>query len=110
MRVLNFVERHFHEPLTLERLANVACASPNHFSRTFRRELGMAPLQYVKYLRIQRAKALLRCDSLQIFAVAARVGFRDVSNFNKNFRKFEGITPSQYRLSPTSCQPLPAEE
>ncbi|MBW2519168.1 MAG: response regulator transcription factor [Deltaproteobacteria bacterium] len=106
MKVVCYIESNFSKMISLEDMAGLANMSKFHFSRLFNREVGMSPVRYLKYVRIQRAKDLLKRADLSVFAVALKVGFEDVSNFNKNFKNFEGCTPSQFRsrlhLSPHS--------
>ena len=97
MRVVCYIESNFKEAISLEQMARMANMSKHHFVRLFRREVNMSPVRYLKFVRIQRAKHLLKRPDLKIFTIAMQVGFRDVSNFNKNFKEFEGCTPSRYQ-------------
>ena len=97
MKVVCYIESNFKDAISLEKMADQANMSKFHFSRLFNREVGMTPVRYLKFVQIQRAKDLLRRDDLSVFAIALKVGFEDVSNFNKNFKNFEGCTPSQFR-------------
>lgn len=97
MRVVCYLESHYKEAVDLDQMAAMANLSKYHFVRLFRREVGMSPARYLKFVRVQRAKQLLKRADLKIFSVAMQTGFQDVSNFNKNFKTFEGCTPGQYR-------------
>lgn len=97
MKVVCYVESNYKELISLQQMANLANMSKYHFVRLFRREVGMTPVRYLKFVRIQRAKELLKRTELSIASTALMVGFQDVSNFNKNFRGIEGRTPSEYR-------------
>lgn len=97
LRVLTYLDAHLQDNLTLETLATVAGLSPYHFSRIFRELLGMPPMRFVSYQRVQRAKRLLRRDDLNITAVAAKAGFAHLNTLTRWFRIFEGTTPSRYR-------------
>jgi AraC-like DNA-binding protein len=97
MKVVCQIEANYKEGFSLEQMAALANMSKYHFVRLFNREVGMSPVRYLKFVRIQRAKELLKRTELSVFSTAMRVGFGDVSNFNKNFRKFEGCTPVEYR-------------
>lgn len=99
MKVVCYIESNFNEGISLEQMAAMANMSKYHFVRLFKREVGMSPVRYLKFVRIQRAKELLKRRDLSVFSVALRVGFRDVSNFNKNFKSLEGCTPSQFRTT-----------
>lgn len=97
MKVVCHIETHFRKALSLDTMAAIAGMSKYHFARQFRQEVGMSPVRYLKFIRIQRAKEMLKRTDLSIFSAALKVGFQDVSNFNKNFKNVEGCTPSQYR-------------
>lgn len=99
MKVVCFIESNYQKIISLEEMTNLANMSKSHFVRQFRRETGMSPVRYLKFVRIQRAKELLKRNDLTISATALRVGFHEVSNFNKNFRNIEGCTPSEYRAN-----------
>lgn len=82
------------------RLAEVAARLEKHptaITHHLQRKYGLSYSQYVGRLRIDKAKELLRRTRLGIGDVAARVGVADQSNFAKLFRKFEGVSPQQYR-------------
>lgn len=76
-----------------ERLGKHPTAITHHLQRKY----GLSFSQYVARLRIDKAKELLRRTRLGIGEVATRVGINDQSNFTKQFRKFEGLSPVQYR-------------
>ena len=97
MEVVCHIESNYQKAISLDQMASLASMSKYHFVRLFRREAGMSPVRYLKFVRIQRAKELLKRADLSVLSAAHRVGFQDVSNFNKNFKNIEGCTPSQYR-------------
>ncbi len=101
MRSVCLAETRYRDDLTLDKMARLANMSKAHFCRTFKAQVGMTPVRYLKFVRIQRAKQLLRSRNLSVATVAGQVGFRDVSNFNKNFRQFVGLSPLDYRRSLT---------
>jgi AraC-like DNA-binding protein len=99
LRVLAHLEEHLLESLSLETMAREAGLSPHHFCRTFRELLGMSPMRFVCYQRVQKAKRLLQRDDLSISSVAAKAGFSSLNNLSRWFRVFEDTTPSSYRSS-----------
>lgn len=96
-RVIDFVEAHLGEQLTLTDLAQVAGGSVFHFSRAFKNALGDAPYQYVLRRRIEHAKVLLTGGDLPMAEVVAACGFRDAAHFSKTFSRLVGTTPARYR-------------
>lgn len=97
LRAINYIELNLSKIICLNAVAREACLSKFHFCRAFKRYIGMTPLQYVAYLRIEMAKEFLQQPEVAITHVAIRVGINDPSNFIKTFRKFTGMSPSEYR-------------
>lgn len=92
-----YINEHFREPLTLEQLADIANMSPFHFSRVFTRQTGFTPHQYLIATRINSAKFLLKLPDISIKEIAFGSGFNSESSFCSTFRKWEQMTPSEYR-------------
>jgi AraC family transcriptional regulator len=98
-RVLDYVEAHLDEELTLAELADVACLSPWHFSRRFKQAMGVGPQRYTAQRRVERAKALMRRSDQTLAGIAASVGFADQSHFTEVFRRETGTTPGRFRAA-----------
>ncbi len=97
-RALTFLGRAYAEPISLAQLASQAHASASHLSFLFRTELGLSTRTLLNRIRIQKAQEVLRSlPRLPVTEVALQVGFSDLSHFEKNFRRFVGLTPGQYR-------------
>lgn len=95
--VYTFIRENFHKPLTLEKVSKIAHMSPFSFSRFFKKNSGTGFVEYLNKVRMTRACHLLRETRYQIRHVATECGFLSISNFNKQFRKAEGISPKAYR-------------
>ena len=101
--VTRYIQDHLHEMPAVEQLARHFGYSRSHFSRLFRRRLGLSPQQYVINARLALAKELLRTTALPIGHVARQAGYNDVYSFSKQFRQLVGRSPTDYRayrLSP----------
>ncbi len=98
-RVIEYIEAHLDQDLTLAELAGVACLSPCHFSRSFKHDTGVGPQRYTVQRRVERAKALLRRGDNGLAGIAAAVGFADQSHFTAAFRRETGMTPGRFRAS-----------
>ncbi|WP_342435811.1 AraC family transcriptional regulator [Paenibacillus sp. FSL L8-0436] len=81
----------------IEGIAGQLGYSPNHCNRAFRQIYGMSPRQYLSDLIIRHAKLLLLDNSLSVEAIAHRLGYRDVSHFSKQFKRWTGLPPMGYR-------------
>lgn len=95
LRVIQHIEDHVCAKITLSELAQKAGMSKYHFSRIFKRYIGMTPMKFVTLRKIEKAKELLRRPDRNVSSVAYQLGFNDASTFIKQFKKFTGLTPSK---------------
>src|ERR1700730_6310361 len=98
-RVMDFMEEHLAEDVSLDVLADLVRLSPYHFLRSFKRSFGEPPHRYWTTRRIERAKALLANPRASITEVAFDVGFSGTSAFSGSFHRITGHTPTDYRRS-----------
>jgi AraC-like DNA-binding protein len=104
-----WMEDNATEPLRLGTLAQRAGLSPFHFLRVFSRVLGVTPHQYLVSARLRRAAGLLADPSRPVTEVAYEVGFGDLSNFVRTFRRASGVSPGRFRqLVRSGRRSLPA--
>ncbi|MCY4395835.1 MAG: AraC family transcriptional regulator [Rhodospirillaceae bacterium] len=96
-RVVDYIDTHLAEDLTIEALAGVACLSPYHFARAFKAATGSAPHRYLTDRRIGRARALLAEDRLPLAEIAEVCGFSSQPHFTYWFKRTVGTTPGAYR-------------
>lgn len=99
--VFAYITRHLEGDISLEATAELVGMTPTSFSRFFRAAAGRTFSDTVRRLRIVRACQLLAEDSSPVIDVALRVGYRNLSNFNRQFRAETGTTPSLYRRAAT---------
>jgi AraC family transcriptional regulator len=85
--------------LSLGDLAAVACLSPYHLSRSFKRVLGGGLQRYVMQRRLERAKTLMRRTNRPIAWIAQEAGFADQSHLTAVIRRETGVTPGQFRAA-----------
>jgi AraC family transcriptional regulator len=95
--VAAFVEEHLAEQISLTALAEVADLSLYHFARASTQSFGGPPHRYHMARRMDRARALLQKPALSVTEIGIETGFRETSSFTRAFRKFTGLTPSEYR-------------
>jgi AraC family transcriptional regulator len=96
-RVLEHVQAHLDQQLSVTALAAVAQISPFYFSRLFKQSTGLSPHQYLLRQRIERAKELLADPSRRVAEVSYELGFPHQSHFTTVFGKLEGVTPRAYQ-------------
>jgi AraC family transcriptional regulator len=91
-RLRDYVVAHLDEPIEVAALAAIAGRSPFHFTRVFRRSVGMSPHRYVVHLRLQRASEMVRDGRLGLAEIAARTGFADQSHLSRWVRRVYGVS------------------
>ena len=99
MDVCSYIAAHCQETLSLEEMAAYAGYSRYHFTRLFRRHTGMTFYQYYMKQRLLFCRHLLMNTAVPITEAAMRAGFSSIATFNRVFRQFEGMTPTEYRRS-----------
>ena len=98
-KAVDYMDVNLSKPLSLACIAQQACLSKYHFSREFKKYIGMSPIRFMMNRRICLATLLLQNKELSVSKVATRSGFYDQSEFTKWFKKATGFTPSWYRKS-----------
>jgi AraC family transcriptional regulator len=96
-RIIEFVEEHLAEEISLADLAELVDLSLYHFARAFTQSFGLPPHRYHMAQRIERARSLLEKPALSVTQIGIQIGFREASSFTKAFRRFTGLTPTEYR-------------
>lgn len=95
--MLQYIYSAYAEEITTKKIAANASVSESECLRCFRSTIGMPPVQYVKWYRIQKAAELLLSTDWKIAKISAYCGFQDTSYFVKTFRELKGSTPGEYR-------------
>jgi YesN/AraC family two-component response regulator len=94
---LNYMQEHFTETISMNRVAEQHYLNPSYFSKIFHEETGETFCKYLIRLRMEKAKNLLKDSTLKVYEVAEQVSYQDFRHFIKLFKAQEGITPAQYR-------------
>lgn len=95
-----YIRAHFKEKISLDDIASFVNLSPYHFSRTFKKELGYSPYEYLNLVRLNHSKFLLKNTKLRIKEIAFESGFNSESNFTTAFKHNSRQTPSAFRDMP----------
>lgn len=95
---VDFIDSHYmEEDMSLNKAANAANVSANHFSSLFSQNMGQTFIEYLTNLRMNKAKEYLRCTSMRSSEIAGEIGYKDAHYFSYLFKKTQGMTPSDYR-------------
>jgi len=96
-RAVEFIENHFAEPITIDDIAACSHVSRRHFFRLFEQAVGVAPMEYLKKVRLQKAAAMLLTTNANVTEVAFACGFSDSNYFSTLYHKEFGISPSRFK-------------
>jgi len=96
-RTLAYIEANLGSKLAISDLADVVAFSKSHFSRAFKRSLGLSPMAYVANRRVERAKLMMTSTGEQLTEIALACGFADQSHLNRSFRRMVGVSPGLWR-------------
>ena len=94
--VLEYVQGHLTEPLTVADMAEQVSLSPSAFAHLFREVTGRSPYQFLKEMRLDKARELLIDGQFAVTRVSKEVGYGSVSHFISEFRARFGVTPRAY--------------
>ncbi len=96
-QVLEYIDAHFNQAVSLESLAQLSNMSVYHFARLFKETMGVSPRQYILALRVKHAKRLLRETDTLIEKIALSVGYASPFHFSRMFKQHTGMSPKMYR-------------
>lgn len=96
-RVIDYIKVNLARDLSILDLATLTNMSESHFSRSFKRSVGISPYRYLMQQRVERAKQLLKQQVISISDIALDCGFANQTHLTKVFRQMIGVTPKVYR-------------
>ena len=94
---ISYIDAHYKESITLDDLCAISHVTKQHLCLLFRTTLHTRPMEYIAQRRLQSAKELLIGTSKTVDEIAEQIGFCTTSYFCKIFKKYVGMTPSQFR-------------
>ena len=94
--VRQYIQEHYAESFSVEKLAEMARCSPSHFRMLFKKIVGMTAVQYQAMVRIEKAKDLLLSGEMNVSEAAAHLGYRDIYYFSRQFKQLTGKPPREY--------------
>lgn len=95
--VRRYIDTHYKDDLTLEKLADIAHVSKYYLAHAFSKEYGISPMSYLSIRRIEESRDLLATTDFPLTQIARFLGFSSGSYFSQSFRKQEGMSPMEYR-------------
>ena len=92
-QVLDYIEVHYAENITISELAKLCYFSDYHFMRFFKKHMNMTCVEYINNLRLEKAVELFEQGNTSVLDVSLSVGFHNLSYFHRAFKKKYGMTP-----------------
>lgn len=96
-KALEYVHLHYGEELSLKQIADLAGLSENYFSSLFKQEIGESLITYINRVRIQYAKEMLHSETMKVYEIAEKVGYRNTTYFSTVFKKVTGMSVSEFK-------------
>ena len=94
---LQYVSENYTQEVRMADMAASCAMSESYFRKVFSRIMGMPPLEYVNRYRINRSINLLRFTDETVQSIAGRTGFPSIATYNRNFHRYVGLSPAQWR-------------
>ena len=101
-RAISYIGEHYSEPIRIQLIASECGLSEPHFRRIFKSIMNMSALEYINYIRIQKACELICTTDKPMTEVSNIVGYESISTFNRNFSKIVGYSPYQWKKNPNN--------
>lgn len=95
--ILHYIQFNYMENLRLENIAHLFGYNSSYLGTIFSKKVGVNFNAFVDQVRVERSKELLKDESLKVYEVATRVGYKNVDYFHKKFKKYVNQSPAEYR-------------
>lgn len=95
--LIDHIHHHYQENLTIEEMADYMGYSKTHFMSVFKQQTGTSCMEFVIQVRLREACSLLTSSLKTVLEISNQVGFNNLSNFNRQFKRYYHLTPSRYR-------------
>ena len=95
---IDYIAENYTKKIKNEDLAALTGFSTDYFRKIFAQVYGISPIEYIHNLRIKKAKELLESDYVSITDIAISLGYENIYDFSRSFKKATGISPSKYKL------------
>lgn len=96
-QIMEYLKNHYQQPLSLEALSHLVGYTPQYLSSLFSDEVGMSIQLFLQRMRIEEACQLLASTNLSTAEISSAVGYQDIRHFAKIFKKYENVSPREFR-------------
>ncbi len=97
--IIEYIDKHYCEPLQIQKLAEMCGMSYSNFARLFRKTYNQSCKEYIEFMRLNKVVELLLMTNLDLTFISQETGFSDCSHLIRTFKKWKGMTPKQWRKS-----------
>lgn len=102
---IDYMEIHFAEMVSVEDIANYIGLHRSYFTTQFKKEMGIAPIDYLQKLKMRKAVEMIEKSVFNLTEIAHSLGYSDLYSFSRAFKKFYRIPPSHYLLNKRNVEP-----
>lgn len=96
-KAIEYIAQNYNKHIRNDELADVSDLSVVYFRKLFKDTMGMSPIRYVRMFKIKKAKEMLKSDYSSITDIAFSLGYNNIYEFSRDFKKCTGISPSKYK-------------
>ncbi|RXJ98966.1 hypothetical protein CRV02_12270 [Arcobacter sp. CECT 8989] len=96
-KVIEFIHKNLKEKICIEEMAELAGMSPNNFHRIFKEALNDTPVQYIKKVRLNKARQLILHENMKAVKASEEVGYDSPTQFNREFKRYFGASPGKVK-------------
>lgn len=107
--VLHYIQHNYAGNITLETIAPLFGYNRSYLGKIFTKKMGQNFNSYVDLVRIEKSKELLQNDDMKVYAIAERVGYKNVDYFHIKFKKYVGMSPAEFRKKNRASMCSPGE-
>jgi len=97
VKVLEYIHTNIHTPISIDHLADICFLTKDHFIRLFKKQMNNTPGKYINQKKIEKAQLFMLLHNYSIQELAYKLGFENVSYFNRLFKKLTGENPTKYK-------------
>ncbi len=97
--IMKYIHDNYHKEISLNSISDMVSLSPSYVSKLFREATGQNFVEYLAMYRINMAKEIMKNENIPVNEVFTRVGFNNIRTFMRTFKKYEGVTPGQFKQS-----------
>jgi AraC-like DNA-binding protein len=100
LRIIHLRKKILENPRhqwTINEMSKLVEVTPTHLQKVFKAATGISPMNFLRNLRLEKAKELLETEFLRVHQICRQVGITDQTHFTRDFKKKYGLTPTEYR-------------